>query len=520
MGYAAQIAVAFFLTPFVLNSLGDSRYGIWVLVTGLTGYYGLLDLGFRSGITQYMTRHLVGRDFEELNRSASTAFAALASCGVIVFLASLIAAWLAPTIFTVPPDTIWETRWCIIIIGLSVAVQFACFPYSAVFTATQRYDLATLIGIPALLTSALAIIVTLMLGYGLVGLSVASASVELLAYAVRWRVAHRILPKLHISLRLANARSFWPITTYGFWMALVNGAQQLTSYSEVVVLGLLMPVAAIAPFVVAARVAMCFDQFFRPLTIVLYPTATHLDASGDTQALRSMYLTGTRLLFVLSIPAAIIGAIWANDFFCLWVGPRLAEGREYTSVTVLFCILLVTAIPAISQKIGFQILTGCRRVTQVATIVVCESFANVALSVYLIRSLGLLGAVLGTMIPSLISHVVIYPWFICRFLNISGGTYLAKVFPRPLIVAVLFAGPLILARHAISPATSWSGLGVVGLLASSFALILIVTVGLDASERRRFVIDPLRRVAQKCFRRGTVEVPATADDAINTSDSM
>ena len=43
VGFSVQVAVAFFLTPFILHSLGDTRYGIWSLVIGLTGYYGLLD---------------------------------------------------------------------------------------------------------------------------------------------------------------------------------------------------------------------------------------------------------------------------------------------------------------------------------------------------------------------------------------------------------------------------------------------------------------------------------------------
>ncbi len=43
--------VAFFLTPFVVNSLGSTAYGIWVLLMSLTGYYGLLDLGVSAALT-------------------------------------------------------------------------------------------------------------------------------------------------------------------------------------------------------------------------------------------------------------------------------------------------------------------------------------------------------------------------------------------------------------------------------------------------------------------------------------
>ncbi|MGH9601249.1 MAG: hypothetical protein ACRD24_02570 [Terriglobales bacterium] len=32
---------AFFLTPFVIRSLGDHSYGLWLLVAGFIGYYGL-----------------------------------------------------------------------------------------------------------------------------------------------------------------------------------------------------------------------------------------------------------------------------------------------------------------------------------------------------------------------------------------------------------------------------------------------------------------------------------------------
>jgi hypothetical protein len=54
IGFAVQVAVVFFLTPFVLHSLGDARYGIWALVTGLNEH---LPLGstFATGKRRRMT---------------------------------------------------------------------------------------------------------------------------------------------------------------------------------------------------------------------------------------------------------------------------------------------------------------------------------------------------------------------------------------------------------------------------------------------------------------------------------
>jgi len=49
---AINLAVAFLLSPFLVHSLGDSAYGLWVLVLSVTGYMGLLDTGLRVSIVK------------------------------------------------------------------------------------------------------------------------------------------------------------------------------------------------------------------------------------------------------------------------------------------------------------------------------------------------------------------------------------------------------------------------------------------------------------------------------------
>jgi len=63
VGFALNAAVTLALTPFILRELGTARYGIWILTSSLIGYYGLLDLGFRAGVTQYLTRFMAVGDY-------------------------------------------------------------------------------------------------------------------------------------------------------------------------------------------------------------------------------------------------------------------------------------------------------------------------------------------------------------------------------------------------------------------------------------------------------------------------
>ncbi len=54
VGLATQILVTFLLTPFIIEELGTEAYGVWLLLQGLVGYYGLMDLGLQAGLTQLL----------------------------------------------------------------------------------------------------------------------------------------------------------------------------------------------------------------------------------------------------------------------------------------------------------------------------------------------------------------------------------------------------------------------------------------------------------------------------------
>src|ERR1035437_8345860 len=53
---AINILVGILLTPIIVHRLGDTAYGIWVLIFSVTGYYGMFDLGIRSSIVRYVSK--------------------------------------------------------------------------------------------------------------------------------------------------------------------------------------------------------------------------------------------------------------------------------------------------------------------------------------------------------------------------------------------------------------------------------------------------------------------------------
>ncbi len=481
-GYGAQVIVAFALTPYILGSLGQTRYGIWALALGLTGYYGLLDLGLGAGITQYLTRYLAVKDYKSLNAAASTGVVALTSVGALVLLVSVAIAFSASSLFRIPSGSASEVAMVIAITGASVGLQFAFFTYSAVLTALQRFDVSNGIGIATRLLSALATVLCLKLGYGLVGLSIVMAGTNVVDYLLRWRAATRLIPEMKVSPTLANRRHFGEAMEFGLWNIAIAGSVRLISYTDSLVIAAFMPVAAVAPFAVAANLRTYFEEIFVRVGYVFFPVATKLDAEGDRNRLKVLYLVSSKLMFLGSICCGSIAMCWAGNFFRLWIGAFYAEPAGYPTVTTLFSLLLLGSIVGVAQRIGYQVLVSIRRIRLLAILFAVEGLSNLAISLALVRSYGLLGVALGTLLPAVVVQGVLQPMFVCRSLDISCRAYCRQVLLRPGLVGVVLI-PFLLTFWVISPVTDWPALLLWSALSGVLMIPLVVGIGLERSER-------------------------------------
>src|SRR5687767_2800145 len=91
LGYVVNVVVGIKLTPFVLERLGNSSWGLWTLIVSLVGYYGLFDAGIRSAVGHYVSTYHARKDQALVNRAMSTAMALL----LCVAAVALGATWLA-----------------------------------------------------------------------------------------------------------------------------------------------------------------------------------------------------------------------------------------------------------------------------------------------------------------------------------------------------------------------------------------------------------------------------------------
>ena len=493
IGFVVNAAVTLALTPFVLNQLGAARYGIWILTSSFIGYYGFLDLGFRAGVTQYLTGYLAVRDYDRGSDCLSSAVAVLSLLGLLMAALSVVTAYITPYLFTIPPDMVQEAFWCIMVVGISSAVQCFFSPFSSIFTAMQRFDLANLIGIGSRLLTACGIVAALKMGHGLIGVSVVICGVNVIEYLIRWRVALRLVPELIVSWRRSNFARLREIASFGGWNFLISINSYVYNYVPNLLIGAFMPIAALGYYALSTGLLRNVNSVLSPVGQVMCPVAVEVYAKGNQDELVRLYHDGSRLMLLTMVSTVLVAAFWAEDFYRLWVGETYVSGVHFHSVALIFQILLISTFTTYVSSIAGQILIGSGRVRTVAIALICGSMLNLTFSLILIRPYGLAGIAAATVIASVIIDLIAIPLLLQKIIGLSVKSFLFSACVRPVVVGALQA-ILILTIRLMGKPADWQNLFLQGGLAGGGLVATVIAIGLTTSERERFVVRPMQRL--------------------------
>jgi O-antigen/teichoic acid export membrane protein len=430
IGRFVGIITWFLLIPFILHKIESSLYGLWVIVGSVVAYGSLLDFGIAGAITKYIAEYRVKVRIEEARVLVATALAYYAVIGLFIIIASITIAPVFPKFFNISPEHHSTAVWLVMISGLGMTIAIISASTTAVLRGFQRFDLMNLLGIATTLLTAVAIVLVLMIGGGVIGLVGITAAVNLLMQFPAIWIIYRIAPELRFGLARPSLKMLRKVTSFSSSLFLIHVGGQLETKTDEIVIGAFMPVSAVTPYNLARKLSnlpqMLTDQF---LSLIL-PLASALQAENDQRRLRSLYIISTRLTLGTFLAIGISLVILAGPILTVWVGEEFAE---YAYLVILLTLASFIDIP--TWPAG-SILQGIARHRFTAIMAICSGIANLALSLILVRQWGLIGVALGTLIPTtIISLGFVLPYAI-RVIGVSVHEMYRKVF-LPVFVPII-----------------------------------------------------------------------------------
>jgi O-antigen/teichoic acid export membrane protein len=432
--YVIAMGINFFLSPYLVSHLGNVTYGVWTLLLSLTGYLGLLDLGVRGAVTRYVARFHTETDHKRASNVASSAILIFSTAGFLALLASAGLAGFVIGHMKLPPEYLTAARIVLVLTGLNIATSLVNGVFGGILVGLQRFDLTNSIEVGINILRACAVVLALRMGYGIVTLAIVQLAFTMARWAANLVLVKYLYPELRIRFKEADRAGVKLIFSFSAFSFLLHVSGSLIYASDNVVIASYLPVTAVTFYVIGGNLAEYTRSMVSGISQAMTPLASSTEAKRDQKQLERVVLLSSQAGTLVVLPIVVTFMLRGSSFIRLWMGAQYAElsGRVLT-------VLSLTLIFWAANSVTSGSMLGLSKHRPLVPALLAEGVCNLALSIFLVKRMGILGVAWGTVLPSLASALLFWPWYIRRALGISPLTYAASAWFRPIVAILPFA---------------------------------------------------------------------------------
>ena len=331
VNYASQIyvtLVGIVILPMYLAHMGAEAYGLVGFFTLLQAWFNLLDMGLTPTVARETARFRAGttdaQSYRKLLRALQIIFIVIAilGAGIILSFNSFIARqWL-----NVENLPIVDVEVALKLIAVSVALRWISGLYRGCVSGAEQWIwmgnfnilIATLRFVGALL-------VLILIGSSLLiffSYQLFIAIVELVVVATK---AHSLFPVMSDKKSLGwTVKTLFspiaPVLKFSLSIAFTSSVWILITQLDKLILSKMLTLSDYGYFTLAVLAAGGVLITSGPISSTLMPRMAGLQAEGNQVGLISLYREATRLVVLISLPACLTLAIFAEKILWAWTG--------------------------------------------------------------------------------------------------------------------------------------------------------------------------------------------------------
>lgn len=437
------IIIGFVVPRMIDTHLGKSSLGIWDMSWSFVNYLSLSGLGVGSSVNRYVAKYYSSEDYLNLNKSVSSVVAiqiliavaiVIGTGGLVYFLPGYLEGW--------DPVELSQAVHVVGLLGLALAVQMLFDTFRGITTGVHRWDLHNGLNAASSISSAILMIIVMLLGYSLVSLAVVYLCVNIVAEIVRVFIGFSVCPNLQLKLGYVSRSHAKKMFSYGMKSVVVGAPQLIVVQTINIALAGTVGAAALAVFMRPIALIRHIETFMNKFAFVLTPTVGSLIGIGKSDQIRDVLIQSTRYSVAMTLPMILVLGMLGDHILTVWMG------HDYADIHVI-AILAFGSLLSISQAPTLRVLMGMNLHGKVAIITFVISVLMLVVGILLMNSYGwtLIGAAILTGSIRMITRGIVIPIYACNKIGITMPQYLKASFGLPVLGGVVLALWLVLSRY-------------------------------------------------------------------------
>ena len=405
-----SILISFLLIPLALNYLNPVKYGIWLTLTSVIGWFAFFDIGLGNGLRNKLAEALAKEDKELARTYISTSYAVLSIIIGVVYTLFIFAFpfinW--SKILNTPTEMNLEINKLIFIVFSFFCLQFIIKLISMILKADQRSAISGGINTLASLLSLIIVFVLTRTTQGSllwlsVGISVANIIAPLIASLWFFSKDYNHLIPSFKYVKFSSAKDLMGI---GFLFFIMQFAALILFSTDSFIIDQLYGPEEVTPYNIAFKYFSLITMGFAIITTPFWTAYTDAYHKHDFTWIKRITRKLT-LFWILLVFLVILMIFCSNFFYKIWVGDTI-KIPVILSISMGIWVLISTW-----TSIFGNFLSGVGKIR----LSLYHSFAmiviNIPLCIFLAKylNLGSTGVIIGTclcVLPQVFLHPIQY----------------------------------------------------------------------------------------------------------------
>jgi len=452
------------MTPFLLHRIGQHDYGLWLVGLQVLTYLTLIDLGVVALLPRE-TAYATGR---------GGGIESAQDLPHIIGQTALIVLWQTPLV-TVAAFGVYlfmPAQWENLRHPLAwmLAGFVLTFPLRVFHAVLQGLQDLTFLGAITIISWAVNTGLTIFLvvrGFGLTALAIGWIAGQTLGAAIYFsRLKWRFPSVLPSGLPSSEWRSIWTQLTSGFWVSVAQMAQLLVTATDMLILGRVLGPAAVVPYACTGKIISVLANQPQMLMQAAAPGLCEMTTGATRGRMLSALTSLTQLMLMASAAIFSVVILVNRGFVGWWVGANLYGG---TALNLL--LLAAMFFRHFNTTYAHAVLfLGHERRLSLTNL--SDGLVTVVSAVLLTRTLGAIGAPLGSLAGVCLVSIPANFQLLARETNTSIGEILRPLWPLLMRTSGLWAVLLLLSTVWIPHGFQMVAAASIGVAAVYSVLIL------------------------------------------------
>lgn len=475
--------VGLLLTPFILNNLGKSEYGVYITIGALVGTIGILDFGLNNTIIRFVAKYRAEKNRQKEENFLATVMIIYVCISIIAVIIGLIFYGHIDSYFAkMNSEEIHIAKIIFSLLIFNMAISLPGGAFAGICYGYESFVFPKSLNIARYCLRSFTVIIVLLLGGKAIALVIIDTLFNIIVISIQ---AYFAIYKLNVKFKLHEfSKNFiLEIFSYSIWIFIFSLVKVFQWKAGHWVLGRLATSDVLTIYGIGITLGTYYGAFSTAISSVFLPRATKMTVGNSSgEELTSMMIKIGRISFIVLM--YILGAflLFGNQFVMMWVGSELGESGSNESWLIALIIMIAYTLPLV-QGFGNSILEAKNKLRFKATLYLSFMLIGAALGAFLAYYYGAIGMITGTVTGWLIVQNVMNIYY-----HKTIGLNIIRFFKELLHKTVLSVAITLVIGYFINliPGSGWFNFLIKATLYSLVYFTATYFIGTIAFEKKLF----------------------------------